>query len=103
MFFLEIVSEKKLDLFSFFPRNHSVTCPKMDWLICVQTSLRRKHEVLILESPRTTLPPWDNSKRWCVSSDWVWISPRSLSFIKSHFCHQTTSFLEFRDQLSQSK
>ena len=103
MLFLEILPEKNLDVYSFFFRDHTLSCSDRDWLICFQASLRRKHEVLILETPQTALPQWDPAKRWCVSNEWIWISPRSLSFIKSHFCHKTTSFLEFRDQLSQSK
>jgi hypothetical protein len=103
MLFLEILPEKKLDLYSFFFRDNTLSCPERDWLICFQASLRRKHEVLILETPQTTLPQWDPTKRWCVAEEWVWITPRALSFIKSNCDDKSMSFQALRELLLQSK
>lgn len=103
MLFLEIISDKKLDLYSFFLRDNTIFCPDKDWLIYFESSLKRKHEVLVLVSPQSVFPVWDPAKRWCVSTEWLWISPRSLSFIKSECDHKSMSFPEFSDLLFRSK
>jgi hypothetical protein len=103
MLFLEILPDKKLDIYSFFLRENTISCPDKDWLISFQASLRRKHEVLLIESPQSIFPIWDPHKRWCVSKDWIWMTPRSLSFIKSECDDKSMSFQMFRDLLLRSK
>jgi len=103
MLYLEIIPERKLDLYSFFPTENALICPETEFYFCLCSSLRRKHEVLILHAQFSSLPLWDPSKRWCVGEGWVWLSPRSLSFIKSEFSSKWLSFPELRDRLLSSK
>ncbi len=103
MLYLEILPEKKLDLYSFFPIENSFSCPETEFYFCLCSSLRRKHEVLILHAPFNSLPLWDSSKRWCVGENWVWLSPRSLSFIKSEFSSKWLSFSQLSHRLLNCK
>lgn len=103
MLYLEIISEKKLDLYSTSHSENSIFCPDRELYFCLCSSLRRKHEVLMLQGEFNSLPIWDSSKRWCVGRDWLWLSPRSLSFIKSEFSSKMVSFPELSDRLMNSK
>jgi hypothetical protein len=103
MLCLEIFPGKRLDIYSFFLRANAIICPQDEWFLCIQASLKRKQEVLIFERAQEVFPEWDSSKRWCVSQEWIWLAPRSLSFIKSEFSSNSVSFPELRDHLYKSK
>lgn len=72
-------SREKVDVFCFFSSQHSVSCPPELWFESICTSLRMKHEVLVLEAGVSDYPAWDSSKRWVTDEHWIWLAPRSLS------------------------
>lgn len=79
--FLEILTSKKLDIYHTVHMGSAISIPESLWFESLCSSLRRKHSVLILLSDFSLLPSWDPAKRWDVSDNWCWLSPRSLSVI----------------------
>lgn len=55
-FSLEINHKDSLDVISLFPLENAVTFPQELWFQVLSSSLRMKHEVLILEEPLINFP-----------------------------------------------
>ena len=102
-FSLEINHSDCLDVISFFPQKHAVTFPEELWFQVLSSSLRLKHEVLILEEPLIQFPSWDKKKRWEAGDNWCWLTPRSLRIITEAYHKNTLSFEEFKTLLKHSK
>lgn len=97
---LEINQQKDLDVMSFFRVKNAVHADRDFWFFMLQTSLKMKHSVLILESEKTPFPQWNSSRRWEVGENWSWLHPRALSVISE--CYPC-SFDEFKTFLKNSK
>jgi hypothetical protein len=101
--YLEINKFPGIDVYSFFPQNNAIVCPKEVWLESIYSSLRSKQEVLILEAPVSPLPVCDKSRRWDYSANWCWLAPRGLSALKANLDTSTTDFRMFKTFLTSSK
>lgn len=100
---LEINYEKDLDLLSFLPRENAIKAPGDSWFQCIEASLRMKHSVLIVTGEIPSTQIIDQTKRWVVGPDWIWLAPRSLSFISTAYQNKPMSFLELLECLRTSK
>jgi hypothetical protein len=97
---LEINHQKDLDVISFFRVKNGVQCPPELWFSVIQTSLKMKHSVLLIESENTPFPQWDPSKRWQAGDNWCWLHPRALSVISERY---PSSYQDFKTFLMHSK
>lgn len=102
-FSLEINHKDSLDVISLFPLKNAVTFPQELWFQVLSSSLRMKHEVLILEEPLDHFPSWDKARRWATGDNWCWLAPRSLSVITEAYHKNPLSFREFKALLTNSK
>lgn len=100
---LEINHRDSLDLISFFQRENSILFPPELLFVVVVSSLRMKHEVIILETTMAEFPQWDKTRRWQVSDNWCWLAPRSLSEITRAWKQQGLSYSEIKPILMNSK
>ncbi len=80
---LKILGSKQLDIYYPSFKENTVSIPNDLWFQCVCASLKRKHSVLIVLKDFSSFPIWDQSKRWDVSDNWCWLSPRAHSVISS--------------------
>lgn len=103
MLFIQIHHQKNLDVFSFFPVKNALQCPDDLWFEAISSSLKMKHSVLILETPNTPFPEWDEAKRFVVSDNWCWLAPRGLSLIAEAYRQNSMTFQQFKIFLKQSK
>lgn len=92
-----------VDIFCFFETSPSIHCPAELWFSAVCSSLRMKHEVLLLEESVSVLPQWEQRKRWDSGENWCWLSPRSLSVISGAYEQMPLNFQEFKAFLKSSK
>lgn len=100
---LVISARVNLDIFCFFKIDNSVNVPDELWFPALCASLRRKREVLVLESTVSSFPSWDSSKRWVVGDHWLWLAPRSLSSIQQFYSENSTTYDLMKSQLISSK
>jgi hypothetical protein len=100
---LKIYQEKKLDVYLMFPEKSSIVCPPELWLPCVLSSLKRKHQVLVQESPGIPPSVMESSQRWKVGENWIWFSPRCRSFLIEVYSSKTLSYPELKALLQFTK
>lgn len=96
-------SDADLDVFCFFNVDHSVFVPENLFWNSVYASLKRKKNVLILEAALSTYPSWNSTLRWDVGEHYLWLAPRSLSYIQQSFPAQPTDLATLKAQLSSLK
>lgn len=92
-----------LDIFCFFQLPHAVHCPPELWFAAVASSLKMKHDVLILESSISEFPTWDAKRRWHAGENWSWLSSRSLRTISEAYQANPLNFQVFKAFLKNSK
>ena len=56
-------SSEGVDVFCFFKISHAVRSPPSLWWDAVATSLKMKHEVVILSAAAENFPRWDEQTR----------------------------------------
>ena len=100
---LPLKAIKGVDIFCFFETPHSINCPTELWFQVLCSSLRMKHEVLILEEKVVEFPGWDPKRRWDLGDNWCWLSPRSLSVISKAYAQKALNYQEFKQFLKSSK
>jgi hypothetical protein len=100
---LEIDREKKIDVYSFFNVKNTIQCPQDLWLESLLSSLRRKHQILILEEPMDGRPRWDARLRWQVDEQWIWLSSRSFSFLNTFYQSKFKNYSDLKVLLRNSK
>jgi len=97
---LEINYQNDLDVLSFFRVKNAIHADSQLWFSTLQTSLKLKHSVLIIESENAPFPQWNPSRRWDTGDNWCWLHPRALSIISERY---PFSFPEFKSFLKDSK
>lgn len=96
-------SLEKTDIFCFFHSENAIIVPRNRWVIAVAATLRAKKNVLLLESPRELAPIINESQRWQVGEDYLWIAPRGLSVLIKAAGENSDSYTAIKFQLSNSK
>jgi hypothetical protein len=96
-------SSDTTDLFCFFHSQNSIKVPQEFWLKAVTSSLKLKKNVLILESPITSLPLPTTTARWEVGENYLWLAPRSLSVLLEASNDKSITYDLLKFRLSKSK
>lgn len=102
-FYLEMIDQNHLHIFSTYERINCIKCPSEVWFSSILTSLKMKKSVLIYEVLTLKEPLFDSSKRWQVDESWIWISPRAYGPILKFFPHTPSSYQAFKNYLSINK
>jgi hypothetical protein len=101
--FLQVQFKENLDLFTLYEVPCGIEIPREVWFQSLCASLKMKHSVLVLESNFSTFPLWDETKRWVVADQYLWLSPRGLSIILEAYRANVMNFQQFKSFLINSK
>jgi hypothetical protein len=99
-FYLQINYQKSLDVLAFYERDHSLKCPSHLWFQVIQSSLKLRHTLIILEEPSAPIPIVHSTNRWGVNETSSWLTPRSLGPLTELNPH---SYQELKNYLRTSK
>lgn len=93
----------KLDIFCLFAVDHGVFVPENDWFMSVKASLRRGHEVLILEKSNLKIPELNFSSRWEIHDNWMWIASRAYRAFSESYDKNGPTLVSVKSYLKNSK
>jgi hypothetical protein len=96
-------SLEKTDIFCFFHSEKAVFVPRDSWVTAVCASLKMKKNVLLLESHREQPPVVNQSQRWEVGEDYLWIAPRALSVLIKAANENSDSYPDIKIHLGTFK